>query len=226
MGKWTEVNVLPTSAGTAERLLSEVVGPLVEGLRGDWDRWHFFWEPELRLRFRWRDAASGCRDKLAAALDRARAEGEVSLWSEAPYDGEAAEYGRDLWEAVIADWMSGSELALAIIKAGRRKPESRAWYWARRQHLFANELGVPEIWLLLCEAEGRLDLVAPWGGHRAADVREAIKGYIGDDRTAQEASWREALLARRLLSHAAAEDDPVPAPRPLIRKRRRRSPVR
>jgi Lantibiotic biosynthesis dehydratase C-term len=223
MSEWTEVNVLPASAKDAERLLTRIVSPLVDALRGDWDRWHFFWEPELRLRFRWRDPvnASACRGKVTAALDRARAEGEISSWSEAPYDGEAADYGHGLWEAVVADWMSGSELALALVEAGRDKPEPRAWYWARRQHLFANETGVPEIAVLLHEAGGRLDLAAPWGGHIAANVLQAIGDYLDDGMAAQEISWHRAALARMLASGGAVTEG-TPEGNPVRRKHRRR----
>jgi Lantibiotic biosynthesis dehydratase C-term len=223
VSEWTEVNVLPASAKGAERLLTEVVRPLVDALRADFDRWHFFWEPELRLRFRWREGTSAatCHGKVTAALDQARADGEVSSWAEAPYDGEAKVYGHGLWEAVTADWMSGSELALALIEAGRDKPEPRAWYWSRREHLFANELGVPEIWMLLHEGGGRLSMAAPWGGHKAADVLDAIWAYLDDERTAQEASWHRASLARKLLAQAAAEGE-AGTPRPFRKKRRRR----
>ena len=145
MSEWTEVNVLPAGALDPERLLTGVAEPLVRSLSADWDRWHYFWEPELRLRFRWRDTAdvSACHARVTAHLDEAREHGALTSWTEADYDGEAEGYGPDLWEAVLADWMSGSELALAVIRAGRDKPEPRSWYWARREHLFANELPRP-----------------------------------------------------------------------------------
>lgn len=224
MSEWTEVNVLPAGALDPERLLTGVAEPLVRSLSADWDRWHYFWEPELRLRFRWRDTAdvSACHARVTAHLDEAREHGALTSWTEADYDGEAEGYGPDLWEAVLADWMSGSELALAVIRAGRDKPEPRSWYWARREHLFANELRVPEAYLLLLEADGRLDM---WGtipaarGLRVAGIREALAAYLDDaDMGEWEARFHEVMLAMALLAQQAETGAPsVPAGRALMR---------
>ena len=228
MDAWTEVNILPASARDAERLLAEVAAPLADALRSEWDRWHYFWEPELRLRFRWRDdlRAAACRDRVSTWLDQAKADGAVSSWSETPYDGEAGDYGPELWEAVTADWMSGCDLALALIRAGRRKPHSRSWYWSRREHLFANQLSAPEVALLLQEAAGRMDLCYPasaLGSPRVIAVLQAIDGYLAEDTMAiWEAGSLEAQLARALLAQevAAGEVGPSVPARRLLRRRR------
>jgi hypothetical protein len=181
--RWTEVNILPASARDPERLLTDVVDPLAHvTLRDLWDRWHFFWEPELRLRFRWREAASACRDQLAGYLDRGCADGRLHSWSETPYAGEAKAYGSAVWEAETAGWMAGSELALAVIKAGRRLPYSRTFYWERHEHLFANQLHVPEAAACLAQAYGWLDLTVSADNPRVGDIRAAIERYFGDDR--------------------------------------------
>ena len=167
--RWTEVNILPPSATEAERLLTRVVDPLVHDVLQKapdrWDRWHFFWEPELRLRFRWASGVElgNCRETVNAHLAKAQGRGKIASWAEVPYDGEAADYGHQVWEAVIADWMSGSELALAIIKAGKRLARGRSFYWERHQHLFADQLDVPEVTLCLWQARARLEQFWPGG---------------------------------------------------------------
>lgn len=52
---WIEINI-PTKASPDVDLLRDVVDPLVHTeLVGEIATWHFFWEPELRLRLRWQD---------------------------------------------------------------------------------------------------------------------------------------------------------------------------
>ncbi len=226
MSGWTEVNILPATAKDAERMLMTVAAPLVDAMRGDWDRWHFFWEPELRLRFRWRESsdAAACREAVAAHLSSALDAGQISSWEDTPYDGEADGYGPGLWEAVVADWMSGSELALAIIRAGKDKPGPRGFYWERRSHLFANELGLPEAATLLWEADGRMDMWGDMASPKVADVREAIGRYFA---TSQMTDWewriREMALARAI----SRQDGSAPTPRSgPVRLKRRRSRAR
>lgn len=203
-GPWTEVNILPASAREPERLLADVAAHLVHGLlRGNYDRWHFFWEPELRLRFRWRSqltARTGRRilaDHLRCAADR----GDLVCWAEVPYDGEADDYGPEVWEAMTADWMSGSELALAVIQAGDNLPGPREFYWERHTHLFANQLNVPEVTSHLEEAYARIKMGWPsWPGHPPfADMIAAIDRFLAGNAVAEaEASGRPAALEKRL----------------------------
>ena len=209
---WTEVNILPASAGDAERLLTGVVAPLVLAQRGSFDLWHFFWEPELRLRFRWRDTASApCHHaEVAAWLDQAHRDAKLASWTEAAYDGEAKAYGPEIWEAVAADWMSGSDLALAVIKAGKRLPGPRGFYWERREHLFANQLDVPEVLACLWQADARLGQFWASRSHLIGDVREAIGRFLEDDRiVAGERGWRQRALAHSI---AGLRDPATPAP--------------
>jgi hypothetical protein len=143
---WTEVNLVPVRA--QDESLLELVDDLVhEKLRDHVATWFYFWEPELRLRVRWRDRPQ--RDALADVLDRWKARGQVKEWYEgahgergATYVGEAENYGIDVWPRLQQDWMNGSELALSLIRLDRanRLPHSREYYWQRHVHLFTNQL--------------------------------------------------------------------------------------
>jgi hypothetical protein len=155
---WTEVNLVSVPA-LDEALLVELVDPLVhEEFRNEIATWFFFWEPELRLRVRWRDPerASGHRRTLGAALDAWKEKRKLDDWYEGAhgrrgehYLGEAGHYGEEVWAGIQRDWMSGSELALELIKLDRagRLTKPRDYHWQRRVHLFTNQL------LLTWEAE-------------------------------------------------------------------------
>jgi hypothetical protein len=171
---WLEVNVAP-SLLLEEQLLIEVVDPLVHSsLAGELETWFYFWEPELRLRLRWREPAS--EDRLAgvveAFLNDRQADGAFKEWFAGAhgergkvYAGEAEQYGAEIWPLVQKDWMSGSELALAIVKSevGGPLTQRRDWHWSRRVHLFTNQLystktareaWLKEIELCLNQAQG------------------------------------------------------------------------
>ena len=151
MESWIEVNVLPTRP-IDEGLLLELVDPLVhETFADDIATWFFLWEPELRLRLRWRDAdrAPELRRRLAALLDDSKARRRIADWYEGAhgargeqYTGEADHYGAEIWPRLQQDWMSGSELALELVKyeraGGLTRP--RDYHWQRRVHLFTNQL--------------------------------------------------------------------------------------
>jgi hypothetical protein len=168
--RWIEVNVVPADPGRPERLLLDVVDPIVHALLGDRIAvWFYFWEPELRLRLRWREDADvdAAVAALAGALDRAAAQGRVADWYEGAhgrrgetYAGEAELYGAELWELTSRDWMAASELALAIVRldvAGRLE-QARDFHWRRRVHLFSNQLRQDEIGLCLRQAAGYIRL--------------------------------------------------------------------
>lgn len=150
--EWTEANIIPTSWEHRERLLLDVVDPLVHEVLNDRvDDWHYFWEPALRLRIRWQEPTHDGVDKLTSFLDEAKADGKLASWqtgshgnADQTYAGEASDYGLEVWEQTYKDWTSGSELALSIVKHGSAKDLSkpRFFHWHRRVHLFSNELGV------------------------------------------------------------------------------------
>jgi hypothetical protein len=171
------------------RLLLDLVDPLVhEQLAARIKTWFFFWEPELRLRILWtdREQAESARADLAGFLDRAKAEGKLEDWYEANhgvrgevYRGEAELYGSEVWELTANDWMSGSELALAIVRfeADGVLKEPSGFHWSRRVHLFSNQLWLDEIALCLRQAHGYLGM-AVRSDPRVAEIRAAIERYL------------------------------------------------
>lgn len=185
--EWMEVNIA-ARADERVRLLLDLVDPLVhEHLAGRVRTWFYFWEPELRLRIRWTDPAQadGARAEVAALLDRAKVDGNIRDWFEGShgvrgevYPGEGDLYGDDVWELTASDWMSGSELALAIVRldAERALTQPPEFHWSRRVHLFSNQLWLDEIALCLRQAHGYLgrDL----GDPRVVEVRTAIEKYL------------------------------------------------
>jgi Lantibiotic biosynthesis dehydratase C-term len=186
---WVEVNVEPVDERDPERLLLDVVDPLVHGKLGEHiATWFYFWEPALRLRLCWRDPAesSAHRAELAWFLDEARHGGKLREWYEGShgkrgetYTGEADFYGERLWELTSKDWMSGSELALAIAKLDRdgTLERPRSFHWQRRVHLFSNQLSADEIRLCLRQASGYIGLF--YGDDpRFADVTRAIEELL------------------------------------------------
>jgi hypothetical protein len=186
--EWIEVNI-PARAEERSRLLLELVDPLVhEHFAGRIKTWFYFWEPELRLRILWTDPerAEAARAELADFLDQAKAEGAIEGWFEGShgvrgeiYRGEAELYGNEVWELTAHDWMSGSELALAIVRAGAggrlTKPEE--FHWSRRVHLFSNQLWLDEIALCLRQAHGYLGMTGI-SNPRFAEIRAAIAKYL------------------------------------------------
>jgi Lantibiotic biosynthesis dehydratase C-term len=167
---WIEVNLVPTRP-LDEGLLVDLVDPLVhETFRDEIATWFFLWEPELRLRIRWGDGdrAPALRDRLTTLLDTWKAERKIEDWYEGAhgvrcerYAGEADHYGAEIWSRLQQDWMSGSELALALVKLERVRAltKPRDYHWERRVHLFTNQLlhtWEAEIELSLRQAVGYL----------------------------------------------------------------------
>ena len=193
MRQWIEVNVEPVGEARPTLLL-DVVDPLVhEQLADDIDIWFYFWEPELRLRLRWRDQtrADANGAALARILDSAKEDGKLVAWYEGnhgnrgeTYHGEADFYGAEVWELVARDWMSGSELALAIQRADAEgaltKPTS--FHWGRRVHLFSNQLLLDEVPLCLNQARGYLRMRDANDRH-AKNVMRAIERFLACGRT-------------------------------------------
>jgi len=150
MEAWTEVNLVP--ARVQDESVLELVDTLVhEQLGSEIATWFYFWEPEVRLRIRWRepDRAAEHAATLAGVLDEWKAKRRIKDWFAGAhgipgetYIGEAEHYGAEVWPRLQLDWMSGSELALQLIKLDRAKrlPHPREYYWGRHVHLFTNQL--------------------------------------------------------------------------------------
>ena len=186
--EWIEVNI-PAPADERARLLLELVDPLVhEQLASRIKTWFYFWEPDLRLRIRWADPeqADSARTELAGFLDQAKADDKLEDWYEGShgvsgevYRGEAELYGTEVWELTANDWMGGSELALAIVRfeAEGVLKEPKVFHWARRVHLFSNQLWLDEIALCLRQAHGYLGMADP-KDPSVVEIRGAIEKYL------------------------------------------------
>jgi hypothetical protein len=147
---WTEVNLAPVRA--LDQTLLELVDALVHEELGERiETWFFFWEPDLRLRIRWRDPGRVAEHRVALAvvLDSWKAHRQIKDWYEGAhgergrtYVGEAEHYGEEVWSRLQEDWMNGSELALLLIRLDRAKrlPHTLDYYWQRHVHLFTNQL--------------------------------------------------------------------------------------
>ena len=166
MRQWTEVTIVPAFWDHLERLLFEVVDPLVHThLDGRIETWFYFWEPECRLRVGWREPDNADAGELSDFLNAMQREGKLAEWYESShgekgktYQGEADFYGEEVWELTAKDWMSGSELALALLKfdAEDRLSKPLELHWGRRVHLFSNQLLRDEVPLCLRQARGYL----------------------------------------------------------------------
>lgn len=189
MESWIEVNIVARRP-LDEELLVAVVDPLVhDSFAGEITTWFFLWEPELRLRIRWRDAdrAPTLRERLETMLDSWKAERTIDDWYEGAhgvrgeqYAGEAEHYGPEIWPRLQLDWMSGSELALALVKLERARTltRPREYHWNRRVHLFTNQLlqtWEAEVELSLRQAVGYLKLLG-----KATPEAKRLIGELSD----------------------------------------------
>ena len=188
MEAWAEVNVVAAAERDAG-LIGGLVDRIVNGaLAPDLETWFFFWEPELRLRLRWRDPdrAEACRALLATELDESRRRGAIGGWYEGAhgvagerYRGEADRYGAEVWEAVQKDWMNGSEFALLLARLERAEAltRPRRFHWERHVHLFTNQLygsWEAEVELCLAQALGYLRHIRAGGGEPSAATAELV----------------------------------------------------
>ena len=148
---WIEVNIKPTRRERINEILREFVAPYVEEVkaRRSVARWHFFREPEIRLRF------SGDQrhiHNIQREPDSRLAELEASrpdIYSEhffgghgrrhEVYPGEVDTYGTDVWPLVCELWEAGFELALRVVLTA---PEKTICFHAQRHiHLLLNQMG-------------------------------------------------------------------------------------
>lgn len=157
---WTEVNILPVSPTNKEALLLDVVDGLIhETLSTHIESWHYFWQQDpigldhARLRVLWQSGRDrDCEAILTKHLQEAEASGRLWRWYPGgggkpgeQYQGEAPGYGGpEMWRITYMDWMTGSELALALVKldATGGLEETRDFHLQRRVHLHSNRLGM------------------------------------------------------------------------------------
>lgn len=194
---WTEINILPITEND-ESLLIEDIYPIVSNeLKAKIETWFFFWEPELRVRVRWKSAAekSSGDKELFTRLDALVAKKRAQEWYEGnhgarggKYHGEAKECGEEYWQGIQKDWMYASEFAvrLAKEKTPTDRVHTKEFQWERRVHLFSNQLfatEAKEIEMCLKQARGRmkfLSLGVPNGVERTAAHFAAIDSVLAD----------------------------------------------
>ncbi|MBX3247999.1 MAG: hypothetical protein KF901_12535 [Myxococcales bacterium] len=173
---WTEL-VLPCERTPDDALLWSVA-PLIARLRADALSWHFFWEPDLWLRFRWRDQLA--REAGEAVIREAM--GELDRpWELRAYDGDAEHFGADLWQAHEEAFRAGAEMALAIALGERDGSlvRHRAFHWHRHVHCFSNQLHgtwAEEARRSLLQARYRARLMARGDGAEAQ--RESLAALV------------------------------------------------
>jgi hypothetical protein len=191
--EWVEVNIAaPSSREQRERLLVDVIDPLVHETFSDCvETWFYFWEsepkPQLRLRIQWQRPAEAeaSRAELTSYLNTAEHEGRLAGWYEGchgrrgeTYNGEAADYGEEVWDLISKDWMSGSELALALVKFSAKGclTKTVAFHWDRRVHLFSNQLLLDE--KILCLLQARKYFQQDASDKHIANLLSAIDQYF------------------------------------------------
>jgi hypothetical protein len=196
MEAWIEANLAPNQTQDSSLLTDVIDGLVHDCFSGEIENWHYFWEPALRFRIRWRDAPRPpeLNDALRAHLDGAEAEGRFKDWVEGShgesgkaYTGESDFYGEEVWLRIQTDWTSGSELALLLIKLGRNNSLTReqAFHWERRVHLFSNQLFGSldaEIQLCLIQALGYLSKLEADGvtlAEPARDMADQLQSVLG-----------------------------------------------
>ena len=150
--KWLEIDIyLWNYKRTTLEVLQTYIFPLIYVLRQDnlFESWHYFLEPEIRLRFL-------CDIGIARNLEK-EVEETLTIWERKRWDifaghiwgshgkegkeykGEADFYGFEVWEQCYKCWEAGADLALQLHS---HLPERPILFHARRQvHLTLNQLG-------------------------------------------------------------------------------------
>jgi hypothetical protein len=206
---WIEINI-PTAISPDRELLRKSIDPLLHvEFAGELESWHYFWEPALRLRLRWRDLErqAELEDRLSETLDRWRDEGRLDSWFAGNHGeagkrhyGEADAYGPEVWDLIQKEWEISSELAMRFLllgEAGLTGSEHRTFeqQWGRHVHLHTNRIyGFPadapwaaEIVRCLGQARGYLrhaiKSLQPW----RADYQPLIDRYMAMEKAATNA---------------------------------------
>ncbi len=152
MNKWIELNIFLKDYSRTNDVLYKTISPYIKEL---YDRnlkfnWHFFREPEIRLRI---FANSEEIERIKVELDTNLTNLEKledALYCKhlfgchgkegGEYNGEEEFYGKDAWELCYKRWEIGSNLALLLCAESMGK--SLPFYATRDIHLFLNQLGL------------------------------------------------------------------------------------
>lgn len=141
MEHWIEINLFARRR-IQDEILQDILRPHVERLqnKGVLVTWHFFREPEIRLRVRLRNENSKAKEiealaKLANSLQKRRlilnwhfgSHGEKGL----NYVGEEDRYGCNGWKVAQDYFNQGSEIALRLL-ALKKQNRLENPLWAKR----------------------------------------------------------------------------------------------
>jgi hypothetical protein len=152
--KWVEVNIHLNSYSRTNEVIATTVRRFVDELRTkDWIKsWHFFREPQIRLRFLGEDEnikeVKRYLESELELLERTRGD----LYSchvfgchgvrDKEYVGEADNWKGD-WQLVTKIWENTSEFTMRLIE----KPERPLEYHGERHvHLLLNQLGLDHLY--------------------------------------------------------------------------------
>jgi hypothetical protein len=150
--KWFEITVILTDNTKFNDVLKFFVKPLVSRMyEKEIDfSWHFFREPELRLRFLLRPLIS---EIMSANMDKQLVNLEASCpevihqhyfschgEKDKIYTGEESFYGKEAWQLCYKRWEAGSNLALLLCTTTTSK--EIPFHYIRDIHLFENQLGL------------------------------------------------------------------------------------
>jgi len=138
---WIEINLFARRR-IQDEILLDVLKPHVERLqnKGVLVNWHFFREPEIRLRVRLRNESSKAREiealaKLASSLQKRKL---ISNWhfgnhgkKRSNYVGEEDRYGRNGWKVAQDYFNPGSEIALRLL-ALKKQNKLENLLWAKK----------------------------------------------------------------------------------------------
>lgn len=151
-GKWVEVDIHLNSYRRSNEAIAETVKELVQDFKdkGWIESWHFFREPQIRLRFY---GEENNIVKVKNAIENKLSEMESTkgyLYSchvfgahgdrNREYVGER-DYWQDDWSSVMKLWENTSGFALNLISKGASKPLDI--HGERHVHLLLNQLGLP-----------------------------------------------------------------------------------
>lgn len=154
--KWVEVDIHLNVYGRTNEVLVETVKEFVEDFKkkGWIKSWHFFREPQIRLRFFGEaNSIEKVKNSLNDRLQQLESE-RSDLFSchvfgshgqrGKEYTGEH-DFWKEDWPLVMKLWNDTSEFALSLISKGAKKPLDI--HGERHIHLLLNQLGLPHLYV-------------------------------------------------------------------------------
>lgn len=153
--KWIEVNIHLNGYSQSNKVIAETVKELVKDFKekGWVKSWHFFREPQIRLRFFGEEENVSKMESVINEKLNQKESTEGNLYSchifgahgerNKEYAGEA-DYWKDDWSLVIKLWEACSEFAMTLISKGASKPLDT--HGERHIHVLLNELGLDHVY--------------------------------------------------------------------------------